>query len=71
MVFWVHNPGHMDPSVQHQVFRRFFSTKGPGRGLGTYSIKLLAEEYLGGRVSLDSSPERGTTFVLSLPAGGF
>ena len=71
VVFWVHNPGHMEPAVQQQVFQRFFTTKGPGRGLGTYGMKLLAEEYLGGRVSFESSPEGGTTFFLSLPRGGF
>jgi len=71
VVFWVHNRAPMDPGVQHQVFQRFFTTKGPGRGLGTYSMKLLAEEYLAGRVYFESSPEGGTTFTLSLPGGAF
>jgi signal transduction histidine kinase len=71
IVFWVHNPAAMDPEVQRQIFQRFFTTKGPGRGLGTYSMKLLAEEYLGGRVLFESSPENGTRFTVSLPFGVF
>lgn len=66
--FWVHNPGAMPRPVQLQVFQRSFSTKGTGRGLGTYSIKLLGERYLGGRVGFTSSPEAGTTFTIRLPA---
>lgn len=67
LAFSVHNPGHMPPEVQAQVFQRFFTTKGAGRGLGTYGMKLLAEQYLGGRVGFDSGPGRGTTFTVSLP----
>jgi signal transduction histidine kinase len=63
----VHNPGVMPPEVQLQVFHRSFSTKGPGRGLGSYSVRLLAERYLQGRVSFTSTPESGTTFRLWLP----
>ncbi len=66
-VFTVHNPAHMERIVQQQVFRRYFSTKGADRGLGTWGMKLLAEEYLGGRVSFTSSPEEGTKFTLQLP----
>jgi nitrogen-specific signal transduction histidine kinase len=65
--FYVHNPGYMQKSVQLQVFQRSFSTKGVGRGLGTYSIKLLTTRYLGGEVHFDTSPEKGTTFTVSIP----
>jgi signal transduction histidine kinase len=65
--FWVHNPGVMSHAVQLQVFQRSFSTKGVGRGLGTYSIKLLTERYLHGRVSFTSSPDQGTTFKVHYP----
>jgi signal transduction histidine kinase len=60
--FSVHNPGCMPRSVQRQVFQRSFSSKGDGRGLGTYSVKLLTERYLQGTVSFTSTPEEGTTF---------
>jgi signal transduction histidine kinase len=65
--FRVHNHGVMPPEVQLQVFQRSFTTKGPGRGLGTYSMKLLSERYLGGVVTFTSSQEDGTTFVATYP----
>ena len=68
--FSVHNPGHIDPAIQAQIFQRYFTTKGEGRGLGTYGMKLLAEEYLGGRVSFASSRARGTTFSVWVPGRG-
>jgi signal transduction histidine kinase len=65
--FWVHNEECMPREIQLQVFQRSFSTKGQGRGLGTYSIKLLGEKYLHGAVSFSSSSEEGTVFRISLP----
>lgn len=66
-VFLVHNPTYMPPEVQHQVFQRSFSTKGAGRGVGTYSVRLLTENYLGGKVGFTSNPDRGTTFRAAYP----
>lgn len=65
--FWVHNPTAMSRDVQLQVFQRSFSTKGGGRGLGTYSMKLLSERYLQGKVTFDTSPAEGTTFRAFYP----
>ena len=65
--FLVHNPRYMQRHVQLQVFQRSFSTKGANRGLGTYSMKLLGEQYLRGKVSFTSYPEGGTTFKIWLP----
>ena len=65
--FWVHNPGVMPRPVQLQIFQRSFSTKGAGRGLGTYSVRLLTERYLHGHVSFTSTPEQGTTFKVQYP----
>lgn len=67
--FTVHNPAVMNPDVRLQIFQRSFSTKGKDRGLGTYSIKLLTERYLGGQVNFESKPEAGTTFTITLPLG--
>jgi len=65
--FDVRNPGVMDAGVALQVFQRSFSTKGvKGRGLGTFSMKLFGETYLGGQVSFTSTPATGTTFTLVL-----
>lgn len=63
----VHNPGYMLPSVRHQIFQRSFSTKGHNRGIGTYSMRLFGEQYLGGKVWFTSTEHKGTTFVLQLP----
>jgi sensor histidine kinase regulating citrate/malate metabolism len=65
--FWVHNESAMPREVQLQVFQRSFSTKGEGRGLGTYSIKLLTERYLNGKVTFTSSMDDGTTFRVLIP----
>ena len=65
--FTVHNSAFMPEAVQLQVFQRSFSTKGRGRGLGTYSMRLLSEQYLNGEVTFESSPERGTTFTARYP----
>lgn len=66
-VFRVHNPGFMSRSIQLQVFQRSFSTKGKGRGIGTYSMKLLGEKYLKGKVWFSTSKQEGTTFFVSVP----
>jgi signal transduction histidine kinase len=64
--FTVHNPRYIERKVQLQLFKRSFSTKGKGRGIGTYSMKLFGEKYLKGKVGFDSSPEKGTTFFIEL-----
>jgi signal transduction histidine kinase len=69
MEFWVHNPLVMPQKVKMQIFQRSFSTKGTGRGLGTYSIKILGEKYLKGKVSFCSEEGNGTIFSLELPMG--
>lgn len=67
VVFRVHNASVMDQEVQRQVFQRSFSTKGRGRGLGTYSVKLIGEKCLRGSVNFESREGLGTVFSLSLP----
>lgn len=68
-VFEVHNPTAMPRDVQLQIFQRSFSTKGKERGLGTYSIRLLSERYLGGSVTFTSSVADGTRFRGEYPLG--
>lgn len=65
---WVRNPSVMPRAVQLQMFQRSFSTKGEGRGLGTYSMRLLTERYLKGKISFRSEPTFGTEFRVALPA---
>jgi signal transduction histidine kinase len=69
VVFTVNNSEVMPEDVQLQIFQRSFTTKGqPGRGIGTYSIRLLGERYLGGKVGFTSQAPEGTTFWLAIPA---
>ncbi|WP_320006346.1 ATP-binding protein [Maridesulfovibrio sp.] len=63
----VSNMGAVSIPVAHQIFKKSFSTKGPGRGLGTYSVKMFTENYLRGRAWFDSSQEEGTNFHIELP----
>ena len=67
IVYSVQNEGYIPRDVQLQIFQRSFSTKGNNRGLGTYSIKLLAERYLKGKASFESIAEKGTTFYVKIP----
>jgi hypothetical protein len=67
LCFSVHNDSAMPSRAQMRIFNRSFSTKGPGRGWGTISIKLLGELYLGGRVWFSSDLKEGTTFHISIP----
>lgn len=67
IIFKVHNRSFIPYKVQLQVFQRSFSTHGKGRGLGTYSMKLLSERYLQGKVYFRSTEDEGTTFYASYP----
>lgn len=66
-VFSVHNLGFIPQSLQDNIFHRTFSTKGSGRGMGTYSMLLLGERYLGGSVGFRSTEAEGTLFFLRIP----
>jgi len=65
--FHVHNQSYIPENVQSQIFQRSFSTKGEGRGLGTYSMRLLSERYLKGNIGFHSSEKNGTTFIAKYP----
>lgn len=66
--FSVNNPKVIPQKIQSQMFNRSFTTKSePGHGLGTYSVKLFTEKYLGGKVSLNSFSPDGTTVYVEIP----
>lgn len=65
--FQVHNAAVIPTSIQARMFHRAFSTKGAGRGLGTYSAKLLTEQYLHGTVDFQSREDTGTIFTVRFP----
>jgi len=65
----VSDTGHgMQQSVAQRVFEPFFTTKAPGQGTGlglsvSYGI-IQAHE---GAITVESTPEIGTTFTILLP----
>jgi len=58
----------MTEDIQRRIAEPFFTTKEPGRGmgLGTFLVRTFAER-LGGGLSYESAPGRGTTATLTLP----
>ena len=68
LAFHVSNPEVMPEGARLQIFQRSFSSKpGKGRGIGTYSVKLIVEQYLRGEVWFISKPSSGTVFSMRLP----
>jgi signal transduction histidine kinase len=67
VLFEVRNPAFIPIDDQLRIFQRSFSTKGLGRGVGTYSMRLITENYLGGRIGFESSAGLGTRFWIRLP----
>jgi len=68
LTFCVWNAQAIPQDVALRIFQRNFSTKRQaGRGVGTYSMKLLGEKLLGGAVTFTSSEPEGTVFRFCLP----
>jgi two-component system sensor histidine kinase HydH len=49
-----------------RLFQPFFSTKKEGTGLGLAIVKKIVEAH-GGEIAFHTNPDRGVTFVVSLP----
>ncbi|MBW1699615.1 MAG: CBS domain-containing protein [Deltaproteobacteria bacterium] len=57
----------MDKGIQKQLFTGLFSTKGSkGTGLGLPVTQKIVQEH-GGILTVDSTPEKGSVFTISLP----
>ena len=61
-------PG-MDTATRERAFTPFFSTKGPGRGMGMgLTITWRVVQALGGKITIESEPGAGTCFRVTLPS---
>ncbi|NLZ16973.1 MAG: ATP-binding protein [Desulfobulbaceae bacterium] len=68
VVFKVWNAQVIQEDVARRIFQRNFSTKQQeGRGIGTFSMKILGEKILHGNVAFTSSQQEGTTFSFRHP----
>jgi PAS domain S-box-containing protein len=66
-VLTVHNQGKVLGEVKEHFFEKYVTLgKAGGSGLGTYSIKLIAETH-GGYAEMKTSEREGTTVSVSLP----
>ncbi|MDI6798325.1 MAG: response regulator, partial [Desulfatibacillaceae bacterium] len=66
----VSDTGHgMSDEVKARIFEPFFSTKpmSRGTGLGLFSAYGIISNH-GGAIDVESEPEQGTTFIITLPA---
>lgn len=64
--FSTHNNAVIPEHIKSKIFIYGNSTKGAKRGLGTYSMKLIGENFLHGRVWFESAEGVGTTFYIEL-----
>ena len=66
--FCVWNDQEIPQEITKRIFQRNFSTKDEeGRGIGTYSMKLIGEKVLNGHVSFSTSKSGGTIFKFACP----
>jgi len=56
----------IDDKIKSRLFDPFFTTKEVGTGLGLAIVQKVIEGY-NGEVNVESSPGKGTTFIITLP----
>ena len=56
----------IDPAQQSRLFRPYFTTKKQGTGLGLFVTRKIVEAH-GGRIECDSTPGKGTRFIVGIP----
>jgi two-component system, OmpR family, sensor histidine kinase KdpD len=74
IVIRIHNQGsYISPIERTKVFARYYRSpsvehRAPGTGLGL-SVAKKAVEAQGGKISIESDVQAGTTFLVAIPAG--
>lgn len=66
-IFVRDNGAGMSSDQQSKIFDPFFTSKHQGYGLGLFIVHNIIQEH-GGTISVESSPGRGTTFTIVMPA---
>jgi signal transduction histidine kinase len=62
------NGSGIEPAALARVFTPFFTTKGPGRGMGLgLTIARRVVQSLGGKLEVQSPPGEGAEFIVRLP----
>ena len=59
--------GGIEPGRLERIFEVYYTSKSTGTGLGLPIARQIVEKH-GGRITAESEPGAGTTFILSLPA---
>jgi signal transduction histidine kinase len=63
----IHNQGVVPDAVRDRFFDKYATAgKTSGTGLGTYSARLITEA-MNGSIDMQTSPEEGTTIIISFP----
>ena len=66
----IHNKGKaLEVTDTEKVFEPFYTTKATGLGMGLAICRSIIEDH-GGRLSVNSNDETGTTFLFTLPVRG-
>jgi two-component system, sensor histidine kinase and response regulator len=64
----IHNQGTVPDAIRDRFFEKLTTAgKSGGTGLGTYSARLITEIF-GGKITMDSTEEGGTTVTVFIPA---
>lgn len=66
MIDITNSGSYISPEQGEKIFDAFFTTKERGTGLGLPIARYIISSY-GGRIGVESAPESGTTFRITLP----
>ena len=58
----------ISPEECARLFTPYYTSKSHGTGLGLAIVQSIVSDH-GGRISIDSQPGHGTTFIIELPVG--